>query len=396
MTDRTAINTIKGYFYQFDYYILQILKCENEEDIVIIEGIEDVDIRTASEETAVQCKYYAGTEYNHSILKDPIIWMIKHFKDNQSNNYKYKIYGHYQSGQEKLERIIDVEFLKKMFLTRKKDKIKYEIYKELKLSDEQLSIFLQRLTVNIKAPEYDVQNKEIFEEIKKIFACDDSDAEFYYNNALRLTKEKSMNAQIEDRKISKKDFLHNISNKQELFNNWYLEFIGRDKFLKLMKKKYFSEFNLSPNTRFILVECGHKTNNLALKQMIINISSKLSRISKREKDSFCPYIYLYGIDENKLIQVKQMLRADGVNFIDGFNFKGADFDLESILIDSDCHNQIKMKIINDVDDIENILNRTTNTRKIFQFYINEPFYSCSLHEHNKIPIKSVSDILEII
>ena len=166
MTDRTAVDTIKGYFYQFDYYILQILKCENEEDFVTIEGIEDVDISTANEETAVQCKYYAGTNYNHSKIKNSVIWMVKHFKYNQSTNYMYKIYGHYKSGQEKLDRTIDIKFLKETFLTKVENSITYEVHKELGLSDEELSIFLKRLIIDINAPEYAKQNKQIFEEIR--------------------------------------------------------------------------------------------------------------------------------------------------------------------------------------------------------------------------------------
>ena len=44
--ERSAIATIKGYYYQFDYFILQLLKCNNETDSICIEGIEDVDLKT--------------------------------------------------------------------------------------------------------------------------------------------------------------------------------------------------------------------------------------------------------------------------------------------------------------------------------------------------------------
>ena len=41
---RDAVDTIKGYYYQFDYFIFQLISLVNEEDTVTIEGIEDVDI----------------------------------------------------------------------------------------------------------------------------------------------------------------------------------------------------------------------------------------------------------------------------------------------------------------------------------------------------------------
>ena len=44
MATRDAVSTIRGYFYQFDYSILQVLRLENDTDTICVEGIEDVDI----------------------------------------------------------------------------------------------------------------------------------------------------------------------------------------------------------------------------------------------------------------------------------------------------------------------------------------------------------------
>lgn len=53
MTDRSAVNTIRGYFFQFDYSILKVLQLSNLDDSIAVECIEDVDIHTATEVTAV-------------------------------------------------------------------------------------------------------------------------------------------------------------------------------------------------------------------------------------------------------------------------------------------------------------------------------------------------------
>ena len=58
---RSATNTIKGYFYQFDKSILEILEQSNETNIVTIEGVEDIDIENSDEIQFVQCKYYVET-----------------------------------------------------------------------------------------------------------------------------------------------------------------------------------------------------------------------------------------------------------------------------------------------------------------------------------------------
>ena len=50
---RDAVDTIKGYYYQFDYFIFQLIGLANETDTVTIEGMEDVDIFNDKQVVAV-------------------------------------------------------------------------------------------------------------------------------------------------------------------------------------------------------------------------------------------------------------------------------------------------------------------------------------------------------
>ena len=54
---RDAVDTIKGYYYQFNYSIQCILN-GNDDDEFTVEGIEDVDAASGDETLAIQCKYY--------------------------------------------------------------------------------------------------------------------------------------------------------------------------------------------------------------------------------------------------------------------------------------------------------------------------------------------------
>ena len=69
--DRTAIASIKGYFYQFDYSMLCALELKEDTVQLTVESIEDVEITDFHSKTTIQCKYYAGTDYNHSIISEP-------------------------------------------------------------------------------------------------------------------------------------------------------------------------------------------------------------------------------------------------------------------------------------------------------------------------------------
>jgi hypothetical protein len=96
MSNRSAVDTIAGYFYQFDHSILSLIKLAEDDATVAIECIEDVDIGEADEVTAVQCKYYAKTEYNHSVIKPAIMPMVTHFaalKANGGNTVRYRLWG---------------------------------------------------------------------------------------------------------------------------------------------------------------------------------------------------------------------------------------------------------------------------------------------------------------
>lgn len=62
-----------------------------------------------------------------------------------------------------------------------------------------------------------------------------------------------------------------------------------------------------------------------------------------------------------------MMQSDSIRFVDGHNFKGADFDLKSILVEPNHYNQIKLKVINKKENIDLVLNNCSNTRKFTNF-----------------------------
>lgn len=49
MSGRSATETIRGYYYQFDYSILKILQSSDDSVSFDVEKIEDIDINTVDE-----------------------------------------------------------------------------------------------------------------------------------------------------------------------------------------------------------------------------------------------------------------------------------------------------------------------------------------------------------
>lgn len=398
-TDRTAIDTITGYYYQFDYYILQLLNCPNGCDEICIEAIEDIDIRSADETTAVQCKYYAKTEYNHSVIAKPIRLMLDHFKQNTTNrdNIYYKLYGHFQCGQSKLTQPISLSFLKEKFLTYTKNKVKYEHHKDLNLSDVELSQFLEHLTVNIDAVELSTQKQTIIAKLKGLFRCSEFEAEYYYyNNALRVVRDLSTKQNIQERTISSNDFKEKINSKTELFDIWFLEFKGKQEYCRAIKQAYFTSLNISPYARFFFIDCDVTISEPDIKSIILKISKNWSKLSAREPKPFCPYIFLHGASEQTILNIKKALQDDNIYFLDGYDFKGADFKAKSIIRKPCVQNGIKLKFITELEQIDDILGELSTPKIIYQFFLDAPYYRNESIQMHLIKIPSTDCINKMI
>ncbi|HBN9632405.1 TPA: hypothetical protein L4Q87_000402 [Pseudomonas aeruginosa] len=403
MTDRSAVDTIRGYFYQFDLSILSVLRLASLDDSVEIECIEDIDIRTATDVTATQCKYYAKTEYNHSVIKDAVKHMVSHFKESLAGTKPkvlYSIKGHYASGQEKLDDGIDVEFLKKHFLTYTKEKVTYCHHIELGLSDAELEEFLKRLSIDVRAKEFDEQFREVVETLQAIFGGSSFSAEyFFYNNALAVIREMSVNAAPADRSITKREFLARVNTSSVLFNEWFVEKKGKKAHLAALRKEYFTELNVSPFERFFLVEV--ETDSYIrgdLKDLFLELSKKWAKLSAREPSPFCPYIYVHGVPDSELLALKRELSAEGFKLIDGHDFQGADFSCHSIMQRATHGNGIKIKILNTLSNVEQTISSVTKTRRIYQFHLGNCYfeYDNPAVRHVKIQVERLSDVKSII
>jgi hypothetical protein len=407
MSDRSAVDTIRGYFYQFDLSILSVLQLVSLDESIEIECIEDVDIRTATDVIATQCKYYAKTEYNHSVIKDAVKHMVSHFHASVAGTkpqISYSIKGHYASGQEKLDGGIDVEFLKKHFLTYSEgkgtDKVTRYHHSDLGLSDADLEKFLKRLTVNIRAKEFDEQYREVLGALRSILGGTPFSAEyFYYNNALAVIRELSIKAAPGDRTITKKEFLARINTSTILFNEWFVERKGKKAHLAALRKEYFTELNVSPHERFFLIETDVGSYVRSdLKDLLFELSRKWAKLSLREPSPFCPYIYVHGVPHDELLELKRELSTEGFKIIDGHDFQGADFSNHSVTQKATHGNGIKIKVLNTLDNVEQTVNAITKTRRIYQFHLGSSYfdYDKPAIRHVKIQVERLSDVKSII
>jgi len=402
VSNRSAIHTIKGYFYQFDYTIIQILNQQDETSILTVEEIEDLDVETENEKTAIQCKYYESTDYNHSVIAKPIRFMVKDFIERKRNNVegvRYKIYGYYKGGQDKLALPVSLDFLKSNFLTFSKDRVEYIYHEEINASDEELEEFIMCLDIDINASEYSYQLVLIYDKLKEIFGCDDFEAEnYYYNNALNEIKKLSVESSADSRRVSKLELLRKINNKQVIFNKWFLKLKGKRQHFKELRSQYFASLNTENFDRFFLIEVDRNYKRAELIESILMISRKYSKVTRRNAEKFCPFIFIHILCNTELLEIKKQLRNSKKRCIDGYDFQGAEFSTNSMLEPINSENPIYIKFLNSVEDLNDMLVASNNTKQIYQFYIKEPFFhnECASINHIKIQLESFNDIKEIV
>lgn len=135
-----------------------------------------------------------------------------------------------------------------------------------------------------------------------------------------------------------------------------------------------------------------------LKDILKRISARWSNLKGvRQINRFCPFVYLHNLDENKLKDIKSDLINDGYLIEDGYYYKGCDFDAKLILrevVEIESPYRTHLKIINNLDDFENLKKENIPNKYVYQMYQSEPFLE--IDESYDIYIKNLECLQEIV
>ena len=410
MNNRSANATIKGYFYQFDHSIIQLLSAANSDTSVLVEGIEDIDLVDGDDGVLIQCKYHEGTEYNHSAIKNAIIQMIRHFHGNGcklSQKLKYRIYGHYKEGQDKLPGKIDIGFLKTHFLTFSADNKTHKVHDELAIDDAHLKKFLSLLEIDVRAKTYDDQQREVEKLfVSQIRDCKMEDVQtFYYPIAIHKIQKLAIQKNEDDRRITKGRFLDEVNKKESVFSFWLRQKFGNEYYARSIRRKYFQSRStkVSKTARIFILDIAAEFDVAKIAALLAKIGTKFSHVEHQRtpaQDRFCPYVLLRGVRPEDLIQLKRHLLRSGIKLVDGYAFLGAAFSPKDLAIQPTKENLIKLRFIPSVDQVESVISSIVGMSiEIFEFYKDTPIAGIKLASqilHHKIKIETVHFITEVI
>ena len=259
MSMRQADSAIRGYLYQFNKSIYEILQLADGAEITLEGVIEDIDIQSLSSTTTIQCKYHEDKKFKISDVAAPILEMFSHYCECNAlgKSVSYILYAYYVDNPNS----IDIDSILG-FLSTTKDKdiqTKYfhRIYtipdegvlnlalKSQKSKDEKQTLFdyytnnREKLVLKvpirnfwnkftyIPAEQFDVLQQAVIKEFSTI-VDEDTAKNLYYPNAFSYVAHLSAKENVADRIVSKTTMLSYLSEQRSvLLSKWTLAAMDR-------------------------------------------------------------------------------------------------------------------------------------------------------------------------
>lgn len=238
--DRSAHASIRGYVYQFDRTIIEILTA-NSNASILVEGLEDVDILGSDRLTAVQVKYWSSKAYaTPRSLHEPIEPMIEAYSKGAKHNFILHV--HFGKTGTVPSRLSADEI--KICLTRltRNPTVRHLDYE--KYSSKIIEGFSKKLIIR-PGKDFFEQQAEVIDLLSKRLKIGRQDAiDVYYPNAFALVAQLAMKDVSAKRRIDFEEFSLKIDVKESLYARWHKEVIGIERYVKGLSRRLKSERSL--------------------------------------------------------------------------------------------------------------------------------------------------------
>lgn len=349
--NREADYTIKGFIYQFNKTLEQVLTEPGGTEITVEGIIEDIDVVSVDLTKAIQCKYHETKEkYKLSDISKPVLQMLVHYANNKDKDIQYILYAHFPNETEGVKTITkeNIETILKSkdksylnFITKlkppKKQEIKDLISKHKKSAEDIKTIHSYyasatdlELQINIESflsPErfrfiigksFDslITGIKQLLETKSSFTKIDVE-EIFYPNAIQKIANKSVLHNPIDRKINNANFITELErNKKTAITRWTKELLTYSSLLK--KRRSQLKLNLQVNHRLRYFLFNESNIEDFDNQIVKFISNYISKYHYKIKLHSKTPIFCVKTDDEKLVSIiESRLHQKGLKFQNG-------------------------------------------------------------------------------
>jgi hypothetical protein len=320
--DRTAGPAIRGYMYQFDKTIIELLAADSE-TVITIEGSEDYDRASRGMYESVQCKYLQAQKFSLPLIRDAIMPMLADSTKNCDHWYKLYIHcGDMSNFTPKL----DIDELKKCLT--KKPKGRPPVHLFAKYSEVQLSGFSARLTLE-EGESYDRQKQEVMDALMREFKCTEADCQDLFFPASRdAIAELAIKTSVSDRSISKAEFINRTNRRHCMYTRWHAQQVGQDKFIAAMTRRVKAARAVLAIKERLLVIRYREANCLPdCARLVIGLGK--NSYGPGSIRTSRPWTVVVDAKDSEIVDLKRALLSEGVIFNDGSEhllFQASQFD----------------------------------------------------------------------
>ena len=374
VTDRDGgYFAIKGFLYQFDKTLIEAL--EHPTVTVAFENRQDIDY----EDYVLQVKHKETQTYSPTKIRQAVKGLLDIFA--QDPSAKLVLYCHFaDKAPAKLR--LTIRGLDTVLDAAAKRQHPVSLRQK----------FLQRFIVRF-SEDYETQFRHTLSLLKSSFDLKENEEAVLYHSIFRSKLLDSCVRPKAQRRICLDDLKRFLEDTQiTIFHSAYAKYMGTNKYLKLMRKTYFtiSRPNLENFERLFLVECDNAVNPVDL----IQVATRIARRFYRKGKSPQPYIVFHNVAERVLNEVKRELFNQGERFFDGTYFNGDRIRVNDLTRNrvNDEHFNLKITSLTTLSEIQH----QVAIKEIFQFFVAEPLQLTVPGKHRRIQIHKTEDVLQII
>jgi len=308
---------IKGFTYQFDKSLVEILN--NQTQDVQLEQIQDIGLK----DYYIQVKYKETQNYADSKIKPAVLQLLKCFIDNKNN--KFKLYCYFKDKSSQVTNLTEEELNKILG----SDSNQYT-------SDDKKA-FVENFTLEFSS-NFEKQFVGLIKLIKTCFELKTEEEATTYHAIFKANLfDIAIRKKPKQRTINFK-ILKGVVNSSEkiIFDIAYCKYLKTERYLKYVKKEYFTfkKVNIPNKQRLFVIETDNSVKDSDVIQVVTNIKNRYFK-----KDiSPAPYICLFGVDNEKIVGIKQKLWDKGLIFSDGTHFDKDKFRMPDLMADTHSNN----------------------------------------------------------
>ena len=310
---RAADYAIKGFLYQFNKTLLEILNSSDGSSITVEGIVEDVEIVTSSVMIAIQCKYHeASKAFSPSDIFEPLLQMMCHFHMHPDANIRYILFAHYPSvGKEPYPKVGVTEFQAAIDSENKN----FARYVEKLRSKFELNRFLSIFTMEF-GPTYDELVTQVGVALQSNGIPKDDIDTLAYPNSINMIAGISVKHDSKERNITKQQFLENLKKiRKTAISRWTLALRTRKQLLDARRKQLKPHLDNNSRLRYFIVDAFSLVDYEA--EIVLFVSDYLDKYHFKPAHISTPVLCLCT-SEDSFRDIQYRLYSKGIISTDGY------------------------------------------------------------------------------